>query len=299
MDEVLEQIKRLFDRVCDLPRTSSARACRAKASSRVDRRRLSLCEADTRSARFIRPVAEALESMNAELPAGTRLGAWQIVSTLAAGGMGRVYLAQRNDGQYQQRVAIKLLRNLAGSGDEHYLLRERQILAELQHPKSHGWLTAARSESGRPTWYGIHRGERIDRCANGVRSTCPSRCACSSSLPCCSCASASGAALRIKPSIFWYAATVARAARFGIARLIDPDEHASEPAKLPDAAYASPAQKAAARCRPRATSIVRRASVRTAGAAVESRRRQRRDTDASAERARAARRRALGPRAAW
>jgi serine/threonine-protein kinase len=49
--------------------------------------------------------------------------------------MGVVYLAERADGQYEQRAAIKVVR---ASGDALALrrrfLRERQILARLEHP---------------------------------------------------------------------------------------------------------------------------------------------------------------------
>ena len=67
--------------------------------------------------------------------AGLRLGPYQVVSEIARGGMGRVLLAERADGQFEQRVAIKLL--LAGLTTEEAIGRfraERQILATLAHP---------------------------------------------------------------------------------------------------------------------------------------------------------------------
>jgi tetratricopeptide (TPR) repeat protein len=49
--------------------------------------------------------------------------------------MGVVYLAERMDGQFDQRVAIKLLkRGVSGMDAERRFLQERQILARLQHP---------------------------------------------------------------------------------------------------------------------------------------------------------------------
>lgn len=72
-------------------------------------------------------------SVPSELSPGTRLGPWMIEARIGRGGMGEVFRAQRADGQFEQRVAIKLL-HLDG---ETYLARfraERQIVASLDHP---------------------------------------------------------------------------------------------------------------------------------------------------------------------
>ncbi len=63
-----------------------------------------------------------------------RLGPFRILRKLASGGMGSVYLAARDDDQFQQQVAIKLIRY--GLNREDILRRfraERQILANLAH----------------------------------------------------------------------------------------------------------------------------------------------------------------------
>ncbi|MDN5924045.1 MAG: protein kinase [Xanthomonadales bacterium] len=78
-------------------------------------------------------LADDLTRAHATLASGTRLGAWRIVAPLGAGGMGRVYLAERADGAFAKQVAIKVLRR------EHHLpaallQRERQLLARLEHP---------------------------------------------------------------------------------------------------------------------------------------------------------------------
>jgi serine/threonine protein kinase len=67
--------------------------------------------------------------------AGASIGSYRVERLLGRGGMGVVYLASRNDNQFQKRVAIKLLNPDADS--EHLLRRfqnERQILARLDHP---------------------------------------------------------------------------------------------------------------------------------------------------------------------
>ena len=69
-----------------------------------------------------------------ELHVGDTLGPWRLVERLASGGMGTVFVAERADDLYHQRVAIKLLH---GPADAHVAARmaaERQLLAQLQHP---------------------------------------------------------------------------------------------------------------------------------------------------------------------
>jgi tRNA A-37 threonylcarbamoyl transferase component Bud32/tetratricopeptide (TPR) repeat protein len=64
-----------------------------------------------------------------------RLGPYRIVHEIGRGGMGTVYLAERDDGQFQQRVAIKVIKR--GMDTDAVLRRfygERQIMARLQHP---------------------------------------------------------------------------------------------------------------------------------------------------------------------
>lgn len=64
---------------------------------------------------------------------GQRVGAWRLGERIGQGGMGAVYLAERADGAFDKRVAIKLLRG----GDPRFgeqLDRERRLLARLDHP---------------------------------------------------------------------------------------------------------------------------------------------------------------------
>jgi serine/threonine protein kinase len=67
--------------------------------------------------------------------AGRRIGPYHIVEEIGHGGMGEVFSAGRADGQYEMKVAIKLVR---GGYDTEFILErfrhERQILAGLDHP---------------------------------------------------------------------------------------------------------------------------------------------------------------------
>ena len=67
------------------------------------------------------------------------------------GGMGDVYLAERADEEYQQQVAIKLVRSGVFSRQVQSRLRmERQILATLQHPNIARLLDGGRAPDGTP-----------------------------------------------------------------------------------------------------------------------------------------------------
>jgi serine/threonine-protein kinase len=83
-------------------------------------------------------IAEQRESDNllaADTYTGRRIGAYRIDRELGRGGMSRVFLAERADGEFEQRVALKLLRpGLDSDLDLARLRAERQILASLNHP---------------------------------------------------------------------------------------------------------------------------------------------------------------------
>lgn len=159
-----DRVRELFDRVCDLPPPQQRVRLEADGvAPDLIEEVLALCNADTVGARVLTPVLGMIDSLAPELPAGHRIGPWRIVSTLAEGGMGRVYLAERDDGQYRQRVAIKLLRNATGADAEQYFIRERQILADLHHPGIARLIDGGVNEDGKP--YLVMEyidGERID-----------------------------------------------------------------------------------------------------------------------------------------
>ncbi len=82
---------------------------------------------------------------------GERVGAYAIVKELGRGGMGAVYLAERADGQFEKRVAIKVIKR--GTDTDEVLRRfriERQILAKLEHPNITRLLDAGTTTDGLP-----------------------------------------------------------------------------------------------------------------------------------------------------
>lgn len=117
------------------------------------------------------------EPMPAQPLEGQRLGAYRILRKLGAGGMGDVYLAERADDEYQQRVAIKLVRGGTFSPQVQARLRtERQILATLQHPNIARLLDGGRAPDGTPYLVMEYiQGEPIDAYCDRQRLTLAER----------------------------------------------------------------------------------------------------------------------------
>jgi len=82
---------------------------------------------------------------------GQRIGPYRVLHRLGAGGMGAVYLAVRDDEEFQRRVALKVLK--PGMDSEEILRRfrtERQILAALDHPHIAKLLDGGTTDDGLP-----------------------------------------------------------------------------------------------------------------------------------------------------
>jgi hypothetical protein len=83
------------------------------------------------------------------LSLGTRLGVWRITGRIGRGGMGEVYEARRTEGDFEQRVAIKVLQQEATAQLERFRA-ERQILARMEHPGIARLYDGGISPEGRP-----------------------------------------------------------------------------------------------------------------------------------------------------
>jgi tetratricopeptide (TPR) repeat protein len=80
----------------------------------------------------------------------SRIGPYRLMHELGQGGMGVVYLAQRDD-QFHQRVAVKIVRHGVDTPETmERFLAERQILASLSHPNISRLLDGGVTEDGRP-----------------------------------------------------------------------------------------------------------------------------------------------------
>ncbi len=118
---------------------------------------------------------QALQARVSELAeprwAGRSVGPWRIVALIARGGMGEVYRAERADGQFEQQVALKLLRS---GFDQDWLISrfaaERRILASLDHPNLARVLDGGTTDEGIPYFVmELVEGEPIDRYAQRLQ----------------------------------------------------------------------------------------------------------------------------------
>ena len=95
------------------------------------------------------------------LAPGTRVGYWRIGGLLGCGGSSTVYLADRDDGHFEQQVALKVVRPDPRLIEQ--FRRERQILAKLRHPAIAQLIDGGEIDGGR-LWFAMEPvfGERID-----------------------------------------------------------------------------------------------------------------------------------------
>jgi len=138
-------IRECFDHAIGLdPASLAAYLDSLPAELRVSLQRLLAAHDQTRVF-FDEPlVASQINSL-----VGRRLGPWQLLTQLGQGGMGSVFLAERADGTYQQRVAIKILGHSSlDPGLAAAFHRERQILAQLKHSNIASLLDGGTSSDG-------------------------------------------------------------------------------------------------------------------------------------------------------
>jgi hypothetical protein len=95
------------------------------------------------------------------LAPGTRIGYWRLGALLGCGGSSMVYLADRDDGHFEQQAALKIVRPKRSLIEQ--FRRERQILAELRHPAIARLIDGGEIDGGR-LWFAMEPvfGERID-----------------------------------------------------------------------------------------------------------------------------------------
>jgi len=154
-------IQELFLAAADLPpdeqRLYLDSACAGDASLRGEVESLLASDqtAEAGIATAVESAARTLlgsgRTLDADPELGTHLGPWRLIREIGHGGMGAVYLAARDDEQFEQRAAIKLIKL---GLDTNELLerfrRERQILANLDHPNIARLIDGGSTPDGRP-----------------------------------------------------------------------------------------------------------------------------------------------------
>ncbi|MBL0170515.1 MAG: serine/threonine protein kinase [Gemmatimonadaceae bacterium] len=150
-----ELVKSLFLDALDQPPAERATfvARRAGADEALRESVESLLASHDESGEFMETPAAALHinALTEPLPSGGRVGCYRLLKEIGRGGMGAVYLAARDDGEFQFRVAVKLVKR--GMDTDRILARfrhERQILAGLDHPNIARLLDGGTTDDGRP-----------------------------------------------------------------------------------------------------------------------------------------------------
>jgi eukaryotic-like serine/threonine-protein kinase len=224
------EVHALFERVIDLdpearwPVLDEACAGRPGLRARVE----SLLASDTGADTLLDadPALMWAALLEEDEPEGRRIGPWRIVREIGRGGMGAVYHAERADGDFEQRVALKLVKR--GMDTDEILERfrhERRILASLKHPAIARLYDGGATEDGLPYLVmELVDGEPITRWCDRERLTIDGRI----DLFCKVCAAVQHAHQMlvvhrdIKPSnIFVAQDGTPRLLDFGIARLLD------------------------------------------------------------------------------
>ena len=135
------ELNRLFDEICSLDKDGQIamlERIRVESPTVADQLAGMLehsADAETSIAGIVGSAIEGLDPGVESTIVGQRFGAYRVVSHLARGGMGDVFLAERDDGAFEQRVAVKLIgRGLLARDAETRFGVEGQILAKLNHP---------------------------------------------------------------------------------------------------------------------------------------------------------------------
>jgi serine/threonine protein kinase len=149
-----ERVEQLFLEASDLPPETRERFLDERCAGDLSLRDevLSLIRCDTG---VDTPLVEALQAAAASVVAddapGRRVGPYKIEREIGRGGMSVVYLGVRADGEFEKRVAIKLIkRGMDTDAVMARLRQERRILAGLEHPSIARLLDGGTTEDGRP-----------------------------------------------------------------------------------------------------------------------------------------------------
>ncbi|MBI3350430.1 MAG: protein kinase, partial [Burkholderiales bacterium] len=146
---LLTRLSALLDEVLDLP-PGERPAWLARQPAEL-REELTQMLADQE--RLAAGAMATLPRLASELPSahtGEQVGPYRLIQEIGQGGMGSVWLAERADGAYDRRVALKLPRRAWSEALATRLEREQRISARLEHAHIARMYDAGRDAQGRP-----------------------------------------------------------------------------------------------------------------------------------------------------
>jgi serine/threonine protein kinase len=173
MTERWKRLSRALDELFDLEEPERSVRLQFIAAAQPDladelRR---LLAADEQSGLLDGGIVEAAPTMMSQLTQGSgapqtavgkRVGAYRLLERIGSGGMGEVWRGERADGEFEQIVAVKLIRPLLDSPQlRERFARERRILARLDHTHVARLLDGGVSDDGTP-WYAMEFVRGID-----------------------------------------------------------------------------------------------------------------------------------------
>lgn len=157
--EQLRRLHRLFDEAMELaPEQRADWLARLAADEPELAARLQRliaaeeAEAGLDASHLHRQIDQTLRDLMPEsLASGTTVGAYRVIEEIGAGGMGRVFRAQRDDPSLHHEVAIKVVRrDMMTPQALTRFQAERAVLASLQHPGICQFIDAGTLEDGSP-----------------------------------------------------------------------------------------------------------------------------------------------------
>lgn len=137
MSDTGRQIKELFEKCLDVPPEKQAKVIAASDySAEVKEKVGSLLKQQHKELDLSAVMLDAVKDKLAfvDLKPGDLFNEYELIKPIGRGGQGEVWLAKRADGQFEQKVAIKILKPIHQPKEEQRFLAERSLLAQLSHP---------------------------------------------------------------------------------------------------------------------------------------------------------------------
>jgi hypothetical protein len=149
----MKEAEQIFLAAVELPPSERARFLDRKCTSALLRQEVEslLAYDDGAEDFFEQAVVDAAQSFSAADMGPSRVGVWRLTGIVGHGGMGTVYAGERDDGLFEQKVAVKVISS--GARTPATMARfeqERQILAGLSHPNIARLLDGGTLGSGSP-----------------------------------------------------------------------------------------------------------------------------------------------------
>ena len=143
-----QKIQAVFHQARELEEHERDAYVRNNLSEDLQREVFSLLQAEAEPTGVLHnPIAKIADSLGPD----TLVGNYRIVESIGTGGMGSVYLAERADGAFDRKVALKVVsRGMDTVSVISRFEQERAILGRLDHPNIAGILDGGITDDGRP-----------------------------------------------------------------------------------------------------------------------------------------------------